>query len=126
MPRYVILLHEMPRHAAPQTHYDVMLEWGEVLRTWAIDEPPRNGVELPAFALADHRLAYLEYEGDVSGDRGRVSRWDAGVYDLLKTSPTLCEVELRGAKLHGRCRLTARDANQWRVLFSESLPVEKL
>ena len=52
-------------------HWDFMLEAGDVLRTWAIDAPIVAGRDLPARALADHRLIYLEYEGEISGNRGQ-------------------------------------------------------
>jgi hypothetical protein len=32
--------------------------------------------------LANHRRAYLEYEGEISGNRGRVSRIEEGTYQI--------------------------------------------
>ena len=52
-----------------------MLEAGDVLKTWALPQPPQPGVEMECTALADHRLAYLDYEGPLSGNRGAVTRW---------------------------------------------------
>jgi hypothetical protein len=83
MPRFVILRHETPPGYARATHWDLMLECAGVLRTWALPEPPSPDCELVAEELPDHRLAYLDYEGDVSGNRGRVTRWDAGTYEVL-------------------------------------------
>lgn len=34
--------------------------------------------------LADHRAAYLSYEGPVSGDRGEVVRVAAGFLDIME------------------------------------------
>ena len=34
-----------------------------------------------AIRLPDHRKHYLDYEGEVSGDRGTVSRIDSGTYE---------------------------------------------
>ena len=59
-----------------------MLEQDGVLRTWALAEEPAAQAEIAAEALGDHRLDYLEYEGPVSGDRGSVSRWDEGEYEM--------------------------------------------
>ena len=82
MPRYVILQHEMPAgHEDRPLHWDLMFEWHDSLRTWALACEPRAGVEIAARRLSDHRLAYLDYEGPVSGDRGSVRRWDAGTYE---------------------------------------------
>ena len=62
-----------------------MLESDGVLRTWALAEMPRIVARRPidAEGLADHRLAYLDYEGPVSGERGSVGRVDAGTFETL-------------------------------------------
>src|SRR5262245_20038729 len=83
MPRFVILHHETPPSSARPAHWDFMLECGGVLRTWALAEPPSPGRESVTEELAHHRRAYLDYEGEVSGGRGTVSRWDEGTYEAL-------------------------------------------
>ena len=67
-------------HTWNGVHWDLMLEAGKSLKTWAIDEPITAGIELPARQLADHRLAYLTYEGPVSGQRGSVRRIAEGTF----------------------------------------------
>src|SRR5262249_5609576 len=67
MPRFVLL-----EHTWNGVHWDLMLERDGVLRTWAIDAPVVSGRDLPARSLGDHRLVYLDYEGEISGGRGRV------------------------------------------------------
>jgi hypothetical protein len=57
-----------------------MLEVEGVLRTWRLLAEPAAGRAVPAEPLADHRLAYVDYEGSVSGGRGCVARWDYGTY----------------------------------------------
>ena len=56
-------------------------------------------------ALADHRLIYLEYEGEISGQRGRVRRVDRGTYRALIWTPDRVHVELEGAQLVGEVEL---------------------
>ena len=70
--------------------------------------------------LPDHRLAYLEYEGPISGDRGTVSRCDAGEYALLNEGPRSLRLEMRGARLRGELSLERGGADDhfWRVSFS--------
>src|SRR5262245_11174038 len=82
MPRYVILRHETPKSDRAPIHWDFMLESDGILRTWALAELPVLQREIAADELADHRLAYLDYEGPISGDRGTVTQWDAGEYQL--------------------------------------------
>src|SRR5687767_7893471 len=69
--RFVVLHHT----GVPMPHFDLMFETGPggPLATWRSADWPVNS---PAVVerLADHRRKYLDYEGPVSGDRGRVSR----------------------------------------------------
>ncbi|HEV2971076.1 MAG TPA: DNA polymerase ligase N-terminal domain-containing protein [Pirellulales bacterium] len=68
-------------------HWDLMLESGAALRTWALAAEPASDILIAAEQLPDHRLAYLDYEGPISGDRGTVIRWDAGHFELLSETP---------------------------------------
>jgi hypothetical protein len=106
MPRFVVLEHAGLRGV----HWDFMLERGTVLRTWALRESPQAGKTIAAEALADHRLAYLEFEGPISGGRGTVTRWDQGPYELLAESPAGLELSLAGKRISGRVRLTHSSA----------------
>src|SRR5436305_12258768 len=63
MTRYVILAHDHPF-----LHWDLMLEHDGSLRTWRLATPPVADQDVAAEELADHRLAYLDYEGPVSGN----------------------------------------------------------
>ena len=117
MPRFVILFHETPPGYERGSHFDLMLEAGGVLRTWAIAAWPAPGETQPAERLPDHRLAYLDYEGAVSGNRGHVRRWDAGEYYLLKESPTLILAHFEGVRRQGTlefCRPDDRQ-QQWQL-----------
>ncbi len=116
MPRYVVLEHECPQGV----HWDFMLEVDNVLRTWSLPFPPDERSTMTAEALADHRPAYLDYEGPVSANRGSVSRWDVGTYRLDRQSETRWEIELQGAKLRGRVHLVRLEEppSQWRFVFS--------
>ena len=90
MPRFVILEHDYP-----ELHWDFMLECAGALKTWRLAEPPATHGELiAAVALEDHRLDYLDYEGPVSGNRGRVKRWDRGDYEgsLASDSWKICVI----------------------------------
>ena len=100
MPRFVLL-----EHVWNGVHWDLMLEHGEVLRTWAIDSPIVAGQDLPARALPDHRRIYLEYEGEISGNRGHVRRVDTGTYQTLEWSADRVRVHLAGSQLVGEVEL---------------------
>ena len=100
MDRFVVLEHDWDG-----VHWDLMLERGEVLRTWAIGAPIVPGVELPARALADHRRLYLDYEGPISGARGTVRRVEQGRYEALHWAPDRVVVRLSGVQLVGDVEL---------------------
>jgi hypothetical protein len=119
MPRFVILRHDLPATAPRPSHWDLMFETGAKLRTWAIGVEPDLSVDAHAEPLANHRLEYLEYEGPVSGDRGTVTRWDAGQYELIEDVEDRWVVSVHGQRLTGRIAIVrqAGDAYSWRVRF---------
>lgn len=106
-PRFVILAHSGQGAA----HYDFMLEHGQALATWQLSQSPLDqarGSVLPARRLADHRSAYLNYQGPVSGNRGRVDRVDAGTYQVVFQDETGWQVLLDGQKLKAMIELRPR------------------
>lgn len=109
MARFVILEHDHPVR-----HWDLMLQTDAVLRTWRLAEPPtRTAGPIAAEALADHRLAYLDYEGPVSGSRGTVARWDSGSYAGGAASPDEWRLDLAGSRVQGRARLHRQNGLAW-------------
>ncbi|HEX8200659.1 MAG TPA: DNA polymerase ligase N-terminal domain-containing protein [Isosphaeraceae bacterium] len=100
MPRFAVLEHRWGG-----VHWDLLLEHGGALRTWALEAPIEPGREVPARALPDHRLVYLEYEGAVSGGRGTVRRVDAGQYEARTWAADLVRIRLTGAQLSGEAEL---------------------
>jgi DNA polymerase Ligase (LigD) len=119
MPRFVVLRHEFPLDHPRATHWDMMLEWGTALRTWALAEEPLSKSELQAEPLPDHWLEYLDYEGPISGHRGSVARWDSGEYHLQASDDGLVDAVLSGTRLRGQLKLRkVPESHFWRVSFS--------
>ncbi|MAT70929.1 MAG: hypothetical protein CMJ58_15560 [Planctomycetaceae bacterium] len=130
MPRFVLLRHETPTGAPRPSHWDFMCERNGELATWAIEQLPtawaaRLGMSVPdvanctvpALPLPAHRLAYLDCEGPVSGNRGHVTRSDGGEYEVIAWEPGEVQLELHGERLAGRVNLTRDDpaADTWRL-----------
>lgn len=90
-----------------------MLEAGEALATWRLEDDPLTlsaglGVcTVQARRIGDHRRAYLDYEGPVSGNRGQVRRVDRGTYVTQDQQPAGWTVRLAGSRLSGTFRLAA-------------------
>ncbi|MCA9206401.1 MAG: hypothetical protein KDA59_25285 [Planctomycetales bacterium] len=105
MPQFAILHHTLPQGFQRPSHWDLMFEWGDALRTWAIEQTPDSAESQTALALPPHRLAYLTYEGPVSGNRGHVARWDEGHYtvEVADDQRLICAVQ--GQRLSGRIEL---------------------
>lgn len=119
MPRFVLLRHETPPSFGRPSHWDLMLESGGRLRSWALLEQPDLAPSQNVEAIGDHRPAYLDYEGPVSGDRGDVRRVDGGELQWLVDSASEVIAILRGQHVRGRLtlRLEASDAQRWRLEF---------
>jgi hypothetical protein len=115
MPRFVLVHHECPPGYIKPSHYDFMLEFSGVLKTWELRKLPNAwcGGEtaadevLLATRLADHRIEYLDYEGPVSGDRGTVSRVATGIFHAIATDDEHIIVELDSSMYRGAVQLTA-------------------
>ena len=106
MPRFVLLFHECPPSLGKPSHWDLMLEREGVLLTWNLPALPAawggdvaaGKEEIAATRLADHRIAYLDYEGPISGDRGAVTRIDRGEYEAVEETDDNVRVRLRGER----------------------------
>ena len=117
MLRFVVLLHETPPAYPRTTHFDLMLERGDVLWTWALERLPEAGQAVMAERLPDHRPMYLDYEGEVAGSRGRVSRLEAGEFEVVFDAEARLVVLLRGKTLCGTLALERLESepHRWRI-----------
>jgi hypothetical protein len=86
--RYVVQRHDVKSGNA---HFDFMIEkGGEKLATWRLEKPlsalPGSGV-LEGERSFDHRALYLDFEGDISGGRGRVAIVERGSLEDTEGDP---------------------------------------
>ncbi len=112
-PRFVI-----HKHAASSLHYDLRLEAGGVLKSWAVPRGPSTDPREKRLAMRteDHPVSYIDFEGVIPSGRygaGNVIVWDTGSYRPLDGEPVEqavgaghVKVWLEGRKLRGGYALT--------------------
>ena len=114
--RFVLLRHEPgPGFSRTgETHWDLMLQEGGALKTWALERPPtQDSFTIDATAISDHRLDYLDFEGALTGNRGVVRREDQGFWTSILVSDCGRDFQLEGEWLRGRFRLKLTTSSQW-------------
>lgn len=113
MARFVIQLHD-----ATTLHFDLRLQVGEVLRSWAVPKGPSLDPALRRLAVPvdDHSLQAGEFEGVHEGPArgsGAVIIWDEGTVEILREDPDHLSFVLHGSKLDGRFGLSRTGDRTW-------------
>jgi bifunctional non-homologous end joining protein LigD len=114
--RFVV--HE---HHARRLHWDLRLERGGALMSWAVPNgiPQDPSENRRAIHVEDHPLSYIEFEGEIpkgSYGAGRVLVWDRGSYDCEKLEDGKLIVVFHGERLQGRYALfRIGDERDWMI-----------
>jgi bifunctional non-homologous end joining protein LigD len=111
--RFVVQLHD-----ATALHYDLRIQVGDVLRSWAVPKGPSldPAVRRLAVPVEDHSLAAGDFEGVHEGQSrgsGAVIIWDEGTADIVRDEPGHLSADLHGAKLRGGFALTRTGPRRW-------------
>lgn len=74
-------LFVVQQHAASTRHFDLRLQVGGAMRSWAVPKGPSldPSVKRLAVQVEDHELAHNEFEG--ATEKGGVIVWDRGSYE---------------------------------------------
>jgi bifunctional non-homologous end joining protein LigD len=125
------------QHAARRLHYDLRLEVGGVLASWAVPKGPTLDPRERRLAVRteDHPLAYADFEGVIPAGNygaGAMIVWDTGVYRTADGSDPAAGIEagkldllLTGQKLRGRfalVRTRGAAGRDWLLLRKGSPP----
>lgn len=114
------------RHHATRLHYDLRLEQGGVLKSWAVPKglPPRPGIMRLAVATEDHPLEYRNFEGSIPKGQyggGKIWIYARGKYEKTSEKKTGFHFRLQSSGLSGEYRLHHSRDNEW-LLEREDRP----
>ena len=120
------------KHAARRLHYDLRLEVGGVLASWAVPKGPslNPGDKRLAVHVEDHPFEYRKFEGSIPKGNygaGEVIIWDEGTYEPEGTLSAAAQIEkgeikfrLHGHKLNGSFVLVrlkrGEKQNEWLLI----------
>ncbi|MHC4519256.1 MAG: DNA polymerase ligase N-terminal domain-containing protein [Planctomycetota bacterium] len=110
--RFVVQEHT----TAEGVHWDLMLEEGEVLVTFRLEERPEEALRHPVGAtkIFDHPLRFLSYEGPVQKGAGQVRIVDRGTYRCDEQGEDRWVLTLSGTILRGDFTLARAQGDAWR------------
>jgi DNA ligase D-like protein (predicted 3'-phosphoesterase) len=111
--RFVVQLHD-----ATTLHFDLRIQAGEVLRSWAVPKGPSldSAVRRLAVPVEDHDLSAGDFEGVHEGQArgsGAVIIWDEGRAEITRDEPGHLSFTLYGRKLAGGFGLTRTGQRRW-------------
>lgn len=127
-------LYVVQKHAGRRLHYDLRLQFGGALKSWAVTKVPSfdPAVRRLAVHVEDHPLAYADFEGTIPAGEyggGGVLVWDRGTWSPLADPEEgyargSLKFRLDGEKLHGgwtlvRIKPTANERRENWLLIKE-------
>jgi len=111
-------IYVIQEHHARNLHWDLRLEKGMVLKSWAVPKtPPRKkGLKRLAIEVTDHAKSYAKFEGKIEEGygKGTVKIWDKGTYELEEWKKNKILIHINGKKLKGDYALIRmKDSKNW-------------
>ena len=112
-------------HHATRLHWDLRLEHGGTLASWAVPNgiPPDPRENRLAVRTEDHPIEYLTFHGEIPAGQygaGTMTIWDTGTFQLHKWEERKVEISFHGERLRGRYGLFAigrgeQDEADWMI-----------
>ena len=107
-------------HHARRLHWDLRLEHGGVLASWALPRgiPDDPGQDRLAVRTEDHPLSYLDFEGLIPKGEygaGEMTIWDRGTYEAEKFEAGKVVLRLAGDRVSGRYAIFRTRGDDWMI-----------
>ena len=114
-------------HHARRLHWDLRLERGGALVSWALPKgvPDDPAVNHLAVHTEDHPLEYAGFAGEIPRGEygaGQVTIWDHGTYEAVKWQDSEVKVILHGQRLSGGFALFRTHGDSW-MIHRERVPL---
>ena len=111
------------KHHARRLHYDLRLERGGVLVSFAVPKglPEEPGVRRLAVHVEDHPMEYGSFEGSIPKGEygaGEVRIFDEGTYEPLEWTDKKITIRLQGERLQGEYHIVRTDEKNWLIFRS--------
>ena len=111
--RFVVQVHD-----ATALHFDLRIQIGQVLRSWAVPKGPSldPAIRRLAVPVEDHALSAGDFEGVHEGQvrgSGAVIIWDEGRAEITRDEPGHLSFTAYGHKLTGGFGLTRTGERRW-------------
>ena len=92
--RFVIHKHTLGK----ETHWDLMIEWGDKLKTWRLENPPEKlaSAKTKATPIFDHDKKFLTYQGPVNNGKGTVEIIDEGTCTIYSDDGKILKIVFAG------------------------------
>lgn len=106
------------RHHATRLHYDLRLEQGGVLKSWAVPKglPPRPGIIRLAVSTEEHPVEYVNFEGTIpKGQYGGGDMWiyARGKYATTQEKRTGFHFLLHSSEISAEYRMNHTREKEW-------------
>jgi bifunctional non-homologous end joining protein LigD len=113
------------KHHATRLHYDLRLERGGTLVSFAVPNglPEEPNVRRLAVHVEDHPIEYATFEGRIPEGEygaGEVRIYDSGTYEPVEWKDDKLTIRLHGERLTGEWHLVQTDGKNWLVFRSRS------
>lgn len=113
-------IYVVQEHHASHLHYDLRLEFDNVLKSWALPKGmPLSSEKRLGVQTEDHPLGYAKFKGIIPEGHygaGKVIIWDRGTFELIDRKEDKIVVNIKGEKVRGTyIILRLKDKKNWLI-----------